>query len=83
MEHKRDGICFRVSNEDPVKGASLEVHERRARSCAQTKGWEVMKVYRLEAVRGKASCLRSLNSMKPKSSTQEALKLAMNRWGHR
>lgn len=54
MEHKRVGIWLRVPTEDQVKGASLEVRERRARSYAEAKGWEVMEVYRLEAVSGKS-----------------------------
>ncbi len=54
MEQKRVGIWLRVSTEDQVKGESLEVHERRARSYAEAKGWEVMEVYRLEAVSGKS-----------------------------
>jgi hypothetical protein len=43
----------RVSNEDQVKGESLEVHEQHARSCAEAKGCEVVEVYRLGAVSGK------------------------------
>lgn len=44
LEQKRVGIWLRVSTEDQVKGESLEVHERRARSYAEAKGWEVMEV---------------------------------------
>jgi site-specific DNA recombinase len=47
------GIWLRVSTEDQVRGESLEVHEHRARSYAESKGWEVREVYRLEAVSGK------------------------------
>jgi site-specific DNA recombinase len=47
------GIWLRVSTEDQVRGESLEVHEKRARSYAESKDWEVAEVYRLEAVSGK------------------------------
>lgn len=50
---KQIGIWLRVSTEDQVKGESLEIHEARARSYADSKGWEVREVYRLEAVSGK------------------------------
>ncbi|MDE2595799.1 MAG: recombinase family protein [Sphingomonadales bacterium] len=52
-EVKQVGIWLRVSTEDQVKGESLEVHEARARSYADSKGWNVAEVYRLEAVSGK------------------------------
>jgi site-specific DNA recombinase len=51
---KSIGIWLRVSTDDQVKGESLDVHEDRARSYAQLKGWEVREVYRLEAVSGKS-----------------------------
>ena len=50
---KRVGIWIRVSTEDQVRGESPETHERRARSYAEAKGWNVVEVYRLEAVSGK------------------------------
>ncbi len=50
---KQVGIWLRVSTEDQVKGESLEVHEHRARAYAESKGWTVSQVYRLEAVSGK------------------------------
>jgi site-specific DNA recombinase len=50
---KQIGIWLRVSTEDQVKGESLDVHEARARSYADSKGWTVAEVYRLEAVSGK------------------------------
>lgn len=50
---KRVGIWIRVSTEDQVKGESPEHHERRARLYAEAKGWQVIKVYRLDAVSGK------------------------------
>jgi site-specific DNA recombinase len=51
---KQVGIWLRVSTEDQVKGESLEVHEHRARAYAESKGWTVVEVYRLEAVSGKS-----------------------------
>jgi site-specific DNA recombinase len=50
---KSIGIWLRVSTEDQVKGESLEVHEHRARSYADMKGWTVGEVYSLGAVSGK------------------------------
>lgn len=52
-ESKQVGIWLRVSTEDQVKGESLEVHEARARSYAESKGWQVAEVYRLGALSGK------------------------------
>lgn len=55
MESKKSiGIWIRVSTEDQVKGESPEHHEKRARLYAEAKGWEVEKVYRLDAVSGKS-----------------------------
>jgi site-specific DNA recombinase len=48
------GIWIRVSTEDQAKGESPEHHEKRARFYAESKGWQVMEVYRLEAVSGKS-----------------------------
>lgn len=50
---KRIGIWLRVSTEDQVRGESPETHERRARLYAEAKGWNVVEVYRLDAVSGK------------------------------
>ena len=50
---KQIGIWLRVSTEDQVKGESLDVHEARARSYADSKGWTIAETYRLEAVSGK------------------------------
>lgn len=50
----RVGIWIRVSTEDQVRGESPEHHERRARAYADAKGWDVVEVYRLDAVSGKA-----------------------------
>ena len=51
---KQVGIWIRVSTEDQAKGESPEHHEQRARSYADLKDWEVVNVYHLEAVSGKA-----------------------------
>lgn len=51
---KRVGIWIRVSTEDQVRGESPETHERRARLYAEAKGWNVIEVYRLDAMSGKA-----------------------------
>jgi site-specific DNA recombinase len=50
---KRVGIWIRVSTEDQVRGESPEHHERRARAYADAKGWNVVEIYRLDAVSGK------------------------------
>lgn len=50
---KRVGIWVRVSTEYQVKDDSPETHERRARLYAEAKGWDVIEVYRLEAISGK------------------------------
>lgn len=51
---KRVGIWVRVSTEDQVKGESPEHHERRARHYAESKGWKVETLYKLEAISGKS-----------------------------
>lgn len=48
------GIWIRVSTEDQVRGESPEHHEKRARAYAEARGWEVVEVFRLDAVSGKA-----------------------------
>ena len=48
------GIWVRVSTEDQVRGESPEHHEKRARAYAEARGWEVVEVFRLDAVSGKA-----------------------------
>lgn len=53
-QKKRVGIWVRVSTEFQVKDDSPEHHEQRARYYCESKGWEVIEVYRLEAVSGKA-----------------------------
>lgn len=52
-DHKRVGIWIRVSTEDQVRGESPEHHEARARAYADLKGWNVIEVYRLDAMSGK------------------------------
>lgn len=52
--NKNIGIWIRVSTEMQVKGESPEHHEKRARLYAEAKGWDVIEVYRLEAVSGKS-----------------------------
>jgi len=51
---KHVGIWIRVSTEDQAKGESPEHHERRAQAYAESKGWHIREVYRLEAVSGKS-----------------------------
>lgn len=51
---KQVGIWIRVSTEDQAKGESPEHHELRAKAYAGIKDWEVVEVYHLEAVSGKA-----------------------------
>ena len=53
-EQKSVGIWIRVSTEDQVRGESPEHHEKRARAYAEAKGWNVVTLYRLDAVSGKA-----------------------------
>jgi site-specific DNA recombinase len=50
---KRVGIWIRVPTEDQVRGECPETHERRARLYAEAKGWNIVEVYRLDAVSGK------------------------------
>lgn len=48
------GVWIRVSTEDQAQGDSPEHHERRARAYAEGRDWDVVEVYRLEGVSGKA-----------------------------
>jgi site-specific DNA recombinase len=50
---KQVGIWIRVSTDMQVKDESPEHHEQRARYYAQSRNWNVVEVYRLEAVSGK------------------------------
>lgn len=47
------GIWIRVSTEDQAQGESPEHHERRARMYAESKGWNVVRLYDLSGVSGK------------------------------
>lgn len=63
------GLWIRVSTEDQVKGESPEHHERRGRAYAESKGWTIPTVYRLDAISGKSvmehpECLRMLADLK-------------------
>ena len=51
---KAVGIWIRVSTEDQARGESPEHHEKRARYYAESKGWNVVELYNLAGVSGKA-----------------------------
>lgn len=51
---KNVGIWIRVSTDLQVDSESPEHHEERARQYAKAKGWNVVKVYRLDALSGKS-----------------------------
>lgn len=53
-EPKEVGIWIRVSTDMQVESESPEHHEARARGYAVAKGWQIVEVYRLEAVSGKS-----------------------------
>jgi len=53
-KQKRVGIWIRVSTERQVEDESPEHHEMRGRYYAETRNWQVVEVYRLEAVSGKS-----------------------------
>jgi len=55
QESSKDvGIWIRVSTEDQAREEAYEHHEERARYYAKAKDWNVLEIYRLEAVSGKA-----------------------------
>lgn len=54
MTKKNVGIWIRVSTEDQAKGDSPEMHLRRAKAYATSKGWNVKEVYDLSGVSGKS-----------------------------
>lgn len=55
MENKKNvGIWIRVSTEMQVQDESPEHHEHRARLYAEAKGWNVVTIYRLDALSGKS-----------------------------
>lgn len=51
---KRVGLWIRVSSEGQVKDESPEHHEKRGRLYADAKGWDIIEVYKLDAVSGKS-----------------------------
>ena len=51
---KNVGIWIRVSTEMQVESESPEHHEKRGKLYAEAKEWNVVEVYRLEAVSGKS-----------------------------
>lgn len=53
-QRKNIAIWLRVSTDDQVRGESPEVHQKRAEMYAEQKGWNVVKIYRLDAVSGKS-----------------------------
>lgn len=53
-EKKNIGVWVRVSTDFQVQDESPEHHEQRARSYAEAKGWNVITVYRLDALSGKS-----------------------------
>lgn len=55
METKKNvGIWIRVSTDMQVQDESPEHHEKRARNYAEAKGWNVVTIYRLDAMSGKS-----------------------------
>lgn len=51
---KNIGIWIRVSTDFQVDSESPEHHEQRARHYALSKGWNIVEIYRLDAVSGKS-----------------------------
>lgn len=55
MEMKKNiGIWIRVSTDMQVQDDSPQHHEKRARNYAEAKGWNIVTVYRLDALSGKS-----------------------------
>lgn len=55
MEIKKSvGIWIRVSTDFQVKDESPETHQKRAQLYAEAKGWNVVEIYRLDAISGKS-----------------------------
>lgn len=52
--NKNIGIWIRVSTDFQVQGDSPEHHEKRAQLYAEAKGWNVVTIYRLDALSGKS-----------------------------
>ena len=51
---KQVGIWIRVSTEDQAQGESPQHHEARARMYAESKSWDVVRLYDLSGVSGKS-----------------------------
>tara|TARA_R110002096_G_scaffold176572_3_gene352898 strand:- start:762 stop:2270 length:1509 start_codon:yes stop_codon:yes gene_type:complete len=51
---KSVGVWIRVSTEDQARGDSPHIHKTRAEQYAQFKNWDIVKVYDLSGVSGKA-----------------------------
>lgn len=49
------GLFIRVSTIDQAKGESPKIHEERAKLYAESKGWNVVKIYDLKGVSGKST----------------------------
>lgn len=54
VEQKAVGVWIRVSTEDQAQGESPEHHKKRAEMYAQSKGWQIVRVYDLSGVSGKS-----------------------------
>ncbi len=68
-ERKKVGIWIRVSTGFQVESESPEHHEERARYYAKSKDWDIIEVYRLDAVSGKSivdqpEAIRMLNDVR-------------------
>ncbi len=53
LEKKAVGVWIRVSTEDQAQGESPEHHRKRAEMYAESKGWQIVRVYDLSGVSGK------------------------------
>lgn len=53
-QKKNIGIWIRVSTDMQVQGDSPEHHEKRAKLYSESRGWNVVTIYRLEALSGKS-----------------------------
>tara|TARA_R110002073_G_scaffold69054_6_gene171312 strand:- start:3395 stop:4903 length:1509 start_codon:yes stop_codon:yes gene_type:complete len=53
-EGKSVGVWIRVSTEDQARGDSPHIHRTRAEQYAQFKGWDIVELYDLSGVSGKA-----------------------------
>jgi len=53
VQRKSVGVWIRVSTEDQAQGESPEHHRKRAEMYAESKGWQIVRVYDLSGVSGK------------------------------